>query len=254
MRIAVSLHIFYEEIARDILLRLKQVGTEFHLFVTHSVRLSRGTVETIKEIGCDYTTIEVSNVGRDILPFLDLLRGHELDPFDLVWKLHTKRDHPTVGARWRNACLDALLGDRLSQSITAMTANPQLIMIGPDILYISARDQMYGNQSLLEEMATKVLRRSLPEDWGFFAGTMFCARTPALRPLAAIPDGFQFESENDKTDGQVAHAVERLFGLLPLNAGGKIATVSELEPDLMVFEAPGLPHVGRVTLALGAQR
>ena len=49
---------------------------------------------------------------------------------------------------------------------------------------------------------------------GFFAGTMFAARSVALEPamsLAISPD--QFEPETGQVDGTLAHALERIFTL-----------------------------------------
>jgi len=252
MTTAVVLHIFYEEIARDILARLAHVQGDYHLFVTHPRPLSKQLMETVRATGRNFSTVAVSNSGRDVLPFLDLLRSKELDRFNIVLKLHTKRDHPAAGPKWRNALLDALLGERFPQSINLLSANPRIAMTGPEILYMSARHQMYGNEPLLEAIAAKILKRPLPADWGFFAGTMFCARTATLKPLSIIPDTFDFERENDKTDGQIAHAVERLFGLMPLYENGQIATIRRSASEFTIFDAPGLPRMMAPSLALAA--
>jgi lipopolysaccharide biosynthesis protein len=70
---------------------------------------------------------------------------------------------------------------------------------------------------------TRVLRRvrpgeasrlARPSELGFFAGTMFWARLPAIRDCLDVPTRW-FQLESGQIDGTMAHALERLFCVVP---------------------------------------
>ena len=57
----------------------------------------------------------------------------------------------------------------------------------------------------------------------FVAGTMFAARTAALRPLTKLDSAqMTYEREQGQRDGTLAHAIERLMAAVVLYTGYRI--------------------------------
>jgi O-antigen biosynthesis protein len=75
-------------------------------------------------------------------------------------------------------------------------------------------------ERLLSDIDVETLDRDLADGigkYGYFASTMFWARLKNLQPLLDLylmPD--DFEAEEGQIDGTMAHALERMFSLLPL--------------------------------------
>jgi lipopolysaccharide biosynthesis protein len=70
-------------------------------------------------------------------------------------------------------------------------------------------------------------------EFSFAAGSMFWFRPQALSRLCDLAlDADDFEAEDCQVDGTLAHAVERLFGLVAVHAGFKIAEIDSREARL----------------------
>jgi lipopolysaccharide biosynthesis protein len=160
------------------------------------------------------------NKGMDVLPFLRLLPVLKCRNYSLVCKLHTKRGVEPLGSVWRQHLISSLVGNRRSVQtvLKAFSENPDLMMAGPSNLYVSAKLVMYKNRSTLEQL-NKILcpESRMPEDWGFFAGSMFWARIDSLLPIASAAEQLSRQWQADlggegNSDGGFAHAVERAFG------------------------------------------
>ena len=176
--------------------------------------------------------IEVGpNRGRDIGPFIRVMKDHILDRYDIVGHIHGKRSLHTqfydvsVGDRWRNFLWQHLLGPRqpsLDVILGHFAQEPDLGLVFPE------NDHIIGwelDRPLAEMTAKKIGINSLPDDLEFPVGTMFWARPEALRPLTDF--GFtdaDYPSEPLPVDGTILHALERLLTVITIHRNFCYAT------------------------------
>ncbi|AUM00942.1 hypothetical protein B4966_12810 [Rhodocyclaceae bacterium] len=239
-RVAVHAHVFYPELATEFAERLHNMPFEFHLFV--SVAHADAQAECRKVFGrlprlAGLEVKVVPNRGRDIAPMLCTF-GKDLSAFDFIAHIHSKKSLYNRGATdgWRDYLLGALFGseDRLRR-IFALLAN------GTGMVF----PQCFGRVPYMA--STWLANREAGRAWcqrlgiarvprGYFdfpVGSMFWARTEVLRPLfeAGVQLG-DFEEEKGQTDGTLAHAFERLLGVLAKHSGKPVAILRDtLQPS-----------------------
>jgi rhamnosyltransferase len=87
-------------------------------------------------------------------------------------------------------------------------------LVGPHNDYLTNPQYWGANR----DTVARLMRPVLPADdsafsLGFFAGSMFWFKPPAIHQCATLVDlaGLGFEPENGKQDGTLAHAIERVF-------------------------------------------
>lgn len=224
LRAAIVVHLFHEDVAIELLRQLAELGADVDVIAT-GPPMSRVVAEAFSRLPrADF--VETPNEGFDVAPFIEVLPLLERRGYDLVCKLHTKRGTSGFGRQWRRACLDALVGsaEAVAATIEAFRRRPDLAMVGPAELYLSASANMTANADGVTRLAPIIFPSlELPPDWGFFAGTMFWTRLESLRPFARLRGGAAaWEGGGTAVDGGFAHAVERLFGLIPVVAGGMV--------------------------------
>lgn len=247
VKIAVVVHVFYDELWREIVPWLQNIPIAFDLYVT----LPRGKAATLRPLVLSThptsTVLEVENQGRDIGPFIRAL-PHLVDKdYTAICKLHTKKGG-TQPETWRFLMLRGLLANPLliTSILNAFKTESDLLLVGPHDLYLSGPVFSTETNSRLDEVADRMYPGiPAPKDWGFFAGTMFWIGPQLLRKFAeAFCDDIWFERDNSSNDGQTAHALERLFGLATSIERGRIGLTSVREQGpwgstLTTESAPG---------------
>ena len=243
VKTGVVVHLHYTDVWPDIEVSLRNLPGDFGLIVT----LSAGNAEVERLVKRSFPQAEirvVSNVGRDVRPFLELLDDGSLDRFDIVCKLHGKKSvrngKPTVlGERWRRAALNDLIAGpgRFEEALARFADDPQLGMLGPARFRIpnerfSLHDAWSGNRSETLRIAER-LGFGSSFDLDFFAGTMFWARPAALARLrgAGLGEPAVYSPEAGLTDGAVEYALERLFTTSVIASGFKLGAL-EPAPDV----------------------
>ena len=247
--VAVCLHIFYADVAHEILDRLSKLTTDFTLFVTYFDRLEPLLSKRLGSLDRDVHFIPTENSGRDVLPFLRCLSHPAIGLFEFVVKLHTKGSSAQFGEVWKETCLDSVIGDarNFASILDHFRQDQSLMMAGPSLTYLSARQFMYGNKENLARIKDRLLGGYQLDEWGFFAGTMFWARRNLFEPLLTFEQvGIKFEPERGATDGALEHAFERVFGLLPSFRNGSIGLLGP-KNTLEVISGVGVPS--KVTIS-----
>ena len=166
----------------------------------------------------------VPNRGRDIAPKLVGFAAVH-DCYEYVLHLHTKSSpHDSRLVGWRGYLLDTLLGSpgAVHGVFEAFARAPRLGMVAPQHIDELRPWIRWGeNHEQAEDLAARMdfpLPRAAPLD--FPSGSMFWARTAALRPLLDLHLDFgDFPVEAGQTDGTLAHAIERLYFLVCEHAG-----------------------------------
>ena len=226
--IGIVIHLHYPDVWPDFEKRLRQITLPFKLIVTVSAEdtaLSAG----IRSFHPESRILVYPNRGRDVGPFIQLLREGHFDDVDLVCKLHGKKSM-TLGPRrvfgdvWRRLLLNSLIGsdDAVRRIVRRFCEQPRLGMIGPSRFRLpnefrhSHRDVWSNNEELTYRLVQRLggSRESFKLD--FFAGTMFWIRRELLDILKPLDlSQSDFPDEAGQPDGTLQHALERVFGALP---------------------------------------
>ena len=262
MRTAIVLHLFYPDIALELIERVGALSAGADVIVTAPGPLPPAVKAALDRLPNRIEIVPVANRGWDVAPLFAILPLLAERGYDLVCKLHTKKGGSGYAAEWRDLFHEALTGsDAIVARIeAAFASDPALELVGPAALYKSSASHLFRNAGLLETLAPRLTAPlAPPSDWGFFAGTMFWARRTMLERLAPLADFGSGGSAEEERDGALAHAFERLFGLAPLAEGGTIGLVT---PDgagdaaIEIVTAPGAPSHEPVirTLVAKAER
>lgn len=225
-RVAVVLHAFHIGLLPEFRAYLDHIPFPADLFISTDTEEKRAVVSACF---ADWTKgfVEVRvmpNRGRDVAPKLvGFAAAH--DQYDYVLHLHTKLSaHEWQLAGWRGYLLDTLLGSPgvIHGVFEAFARAPRLGMLAPQHIEKLRPWIRWGeNHTQAEDLAARMgfpLPHAAPLD--FPSGSMFWARSAALRPLLDLHLGFDdFQAEAGQTDGTLAHAIERLYFLVCERAG-----------------------------------
>jgi lipopolysaccharide biosynthesis protein len=260
MKVAVIVHLFYADLWGEITGFLRNIPIGFDLFVSVPREHAGALTALVLRDHPQAQVVEVPNAGRDVGAFLAVLPRLIAANYSVLCKLHSKKG-TQYPAAWRDLLLRGVLANKMlvARILHAFASSPELVLVGARDVYLSGAAQMTKNREKLEEI-TQVLcpGRSLPDNWGFFAGTMFWARPDFFRPFAQIADSLgSFEGDNSRGDGQLAHAVERMFGALAALEGKHIGLTEitgprPLEGTIRVTQAPAQPWEGSFVRVLRA--
>lgn len=246
MKAALVLHLFYPEVAVELIDRVAAIvdspqSASVDIFVTHSVALDASVLAALDRLPRRAEIVAVANCGWDIGPLFELLPLLAERGYDLIGKLHTKKGGSGYAPEWRQIAYDGMIGSEalVVDIVRAFEEHDDLSLLGAKPLYKSVASHLFRNAELLSDLAPPLVAPAYPPaDWGFFAGTFFWARRSLLEKVAALVD-FADAAPNRERDGALGHAVERLFGLAPLALGGTIGLVEDGRIELI--RAPGAP-------------
>lgn len=237
LKTAAVAHLYYGDLWPELAFYLRNLPEDAHVYVTMASDSSED-----RAVLKDFPRAEIvrfPNVGRDIAPFIALLP--ELQKFDVVCKIHTKRNIRGSN-RWRRELLRGVLDNRnlVNKILETFETRSGLLVAGSNVFYLDGEKHLLENRALLEQHFGEI-----PEAFGFFGGTMFWVR-PQM--LSDFPDRFPLNAfvPQSEEDGQLEHAVERLIGLRAYSQGGEVglATIDWLgNPMLEIIPARQRGHV-----------
>lgn len=224
--VGVVVHLYYTEAWPQIKNRLDVLKKHinFDLFVTLPEKNKPFLDEIHVDFPAAYTTI-VPNRGRDVLPFIEIARMLQEKGYAAVLKVHSKRSlHRDDGEDWFMQMITSLVPDNpaLYKDLLKKLRDSSTGIIGPENQYVPLSVNYRPNAFFLLKMLRKIYPRQTiikingsHEDYGFFAGTMFWARLDAFSSVLHSVKVTDFESEKGQIDTTPAHALERLFCLVP---------------------------------------
>ena len=228
--VGVFLHLFYPELTPVFRDRLEV------LEAPHRVYISTDTDAKANEISRSFPAADIRvlpNRGRDVFPKLYGFPGAYRD-HDLVLHLHGKKSlHARVLDQWLEHCLDGLLPKReeTARILSLFQSIPSLGMAMPLVFpSVIGAAHWSDNREIAEELAHRMgLTDPLPDDANidFPVGSMFWARTRALRPLLELDlQASHCPPEYGQVDATVAHAIERLYGVVCRATGHRMLRVA----------------------------
>ena len=254
MRIAVVFHVYHQHIVDECLEYIDNINRPFDLYITTSHSVEDPLIKFLKDRFPSAIILQYNNVGSDIGPFMELVST--LCNYDLVCKMHTKRDvHRWKGA-WRRYPLHALLGSKsiVDKIINCFRDDPDIVASGPAEFYKSGEiNSIPSTMRHVKRLAQETgLASHLTKRWAFFAGTMFWVRPQILLRMARYICDTPSYSKDVKQDGAPEHGMERLFGICLLeHSNAKVALTKinigrDVEIDVVPVEdghcAEGVAH------------
>lgn len=213
---AAVVHVHYPELWPDLRDRIHAADDGLPIVVTTALR---------DEIPGAAAVLRLPNRGRDVLPFLTAARQLQASGCSAVLKLHTKRSvGREFGREWAKEMVDDLLPDpSRASALRSALEDSTTGLVGPARSYFDLGFHWQHNGRLVDDELRRLRLTRMSVD-GFFAGSMFWARLDAIAPLLH-PRPWQFDRERGQFDGTRAHAVERLFSVVPAAMGRRLLSI-----------------------------
>lgn len=218
-KIAVHAHLYFEDVAKELMDYLNRIPYPFDLFITTDTRFKVDKFSKLFKSGGrqqNLSVLRTPNIGRDIAPFM-VEMSKEIGSYEFIGHFHTKKS-TTVnwGDHWRHYLFDNLLGSKeiVAGIFSQFSADPKLGLVYPQNYPLIAPYADWGGlnsdcEKLLKEVG---IDHSLPGRPDFPAGNMFWGRTSALKPLFDRKWSYEdFEPEEGQVGKTMAHAIERIW-------------------------------------------
>lgn len=250
----IHLHIYYLDQLRLYLEYIFNINVDHFLVITVTGKKNKYFYKLIKNF--ENLNIKIhffENEGYDVLPFLKVLSL--LPEKDcLLVKVHTKNIRDKISSDWSNEGLRSiLLSDVYVESvIRRFESDKSLLMLGSRKLYKNTKKFMYENEQFFTCLFSLLSNKKCTIDMntmGFFAGSIFWAKKSIFLELCEYMRDLKFDNsiQSSGSDGSIWHALERIFGILPLFYGGTISTVDFSSTGDFEFTRNPLPSLLPVT-------
>lgn len=224
LSIGVHLHLYYIDLAEELLIALSNIPYTFSLFI--STPHGEKELNIIKEIihkklplCAKYKIVQFENRGRDIAPFI-VEFGNELLNFDLILHYHSKKSLHSDGlADARRFLLHYILGNKsiVCQTLNLLYSDNNIGIVCPPYHSTLHNQPNFGkNKELLTQLMSKL---NIPFDTekctNYPAGSFFWARSESIKPIfqqkICLSD---FQVEKGQIDGTLSHVIERALGII----------------------------------------
>lgn len=227
LRIAITAHVYYVELAPDII-RLRNLFDGFvPVFLTAPLDRSDQLLDLVRDMP-NVFVFPCENRGRDIAPFLSLLAAGTFDAFDAVLKLHTKRSPHLIDGNLRRKLLFSMLcGERFATyRLLASFQDPATGLVGWEKTYRTDPWFWMANRARVHDVAER-MNATCYAKLGFFEGSMFWFRPKAIDAIRDLQlPSEAFEAEAGQLDGTLHHAVERCFTIAAWARGYTVRDIS----------------------------
>lgn len=239
---ALVVHVWHLDVVQELADAAARLPYQIDQFVTLPSHFAETERQQIAGAFPRARLIQVENLGQDIGALFQLMKQVDLGRYAFICKIHTKKG-PNMPNEWRRALLDGVLGSerQASHIIERFRAEPRVMMAGARQLYVHGPAYIYQNAALIEGAFAPVLKGFpfLDRDWGFVAGTCFWIRTAILTDLARhVPP---FAASDYQSDGTLAHAIERMFGLMVRLKDGHVLLQDLAVPQRLPDEEKSFP-------------
>jgi lipopolysaccharide biosynthesis protein len=231
-RIAVVVHLYYPDVWDELRHAIERIPYPFDVFVSLVKCASEHLRASVRQAFPKAYIFDFENRGRDLGPFLAFVESGALFEYELVCKLHTKRSpHRGDGDEWRRRLIDGVLGsaDLIDRIVSSFRADSDLGIVIADGNIYNGEENWILNDKLLAELLPRLGISPEVKARSFPGGSIFWIRPFLLRILAAADIKLDdFEPEPIAPNGGMAHAVERMFGLICEDAGMRIVESNQL--------------------------
>ncbi|PVE25413.1 rhamnan synthesis F family protein [Microvirga sp. KLBC 81] len=238
-QVAKIIHAFYPDTLHELLSGLPE-GARNDVFITIPDEPSPALLSVIAKHLKDPHIYFYPNWGRDIRPFLGVLRAVHAHGYRYFVKLHTKKStHRANGDAWRASLVGPLVASLRDRQLELfLDKNPEVALVASSDNIQDGTTFMGSamNVAWLRRLCAEFELRFDEETFNFVAGSMFAGRVSSFLPIANYPYlSSAFEEEDGQLDGTLAHALERFFGLF-IEARGEAIAGIEMRHGHPVFE------------------
>jgi len=249
--VCIYVHMHYWETWPEIENVLLSINIDFDLIITSTTE-RKADFERIRAAFPRCWIIVTENRGRDVGPFMQLLKIGAFDRYTAVCKIHGKLSikgarETLSGVRNRRYALACLLaGIACERAYLAFDKDSSLGLLGPRNLLLpspgqSAKKYIRTERKKMARIFQRAHTAFEVESVRFFAGTMFWFRPAALDRLRRAEIGIEdFEPECGAKRNTLQHAMERVFCLFAEEAGFRIAGLQPIGDE---NESDGLEYV-----------
>ena len=223
--VALHLHLYYHANARELFRRINRSATKPDLFISvPSDEAAHDVSAILGAFDFNHVVRSVPNRGRDIGPLLTEF-SKDLQRYEFIGHVHSKETHHVAQRwfveQWVEFLFENVLGGRypmIDVILGEMMAGKKLGLVFPDDPHVIG---WTANLPFAESLAAPLrLPLPLPEHITFPAGTMFWARSKALKPLFDLNLGWNdYPEEPVPIDGSMLHAIERMLPLVTESSG-----------------------------------
>lgn len=228
--ICIHIHLFRADLAGEFLAPLRRMPFSYTLLVSVPSEKDAATAQDVfKALPlCERFVLRIAeNRGRDLGPFFCAF-GDEIAGHEIVGHFHAGKS-PHVDAPdnlARGYLLNGLLGSSsdITKIMSLFHGDPSLGLVYPQTFqwFPFWNHHWLANRTRAGELLAR-MEQAVPQDDALFdfpVGSMFWARTAALRPLLDLGlRSRDFEQEAGQLDGTLAHALERLIGYVATREG-----------------------------------
>lgn len=242
-RFAVVAHVYYPDLWPEFHKTLSGLEIDFDLFVTLTYR-GEETSALMKQISAQFpaaTVVALENRGRDILPFMTLVNAGVLDDYEAVCKIHTKKSpHREDGDDWRNHLISGILPQEdLTLLLDRFLADTRAAFWVADGQHFTGKKWWGSNLALTRQLLRRIEVEVDLEDLSFPAGSIYWLKPLMIGLLKSLHlNKGQFDLELGQVDGTVAHALERVMGLLAQTSGQGVLQTTQLAEASPVPDLP----------------
>jgi lipopolysaccharide biosynthesis protein len=227
-KVAVFVHVFYDDLVRPLVDDyLSCAFGKADFFISLGGNVSLDSIAYMKDHCVNLRIHSSENRGRDVKPFLEMLKVAKHLGYEIGFKVHGKKSpHRSDGSQLRNRLMYSLMGspDTFDKNVDRLSKqNIGMLVPRGSMVDLSVEKYHAGNIIWLDHILKKL---GFSEQIGqynfvFSAGTMFAFRFPALVDFLddKVFSSDKFESEEGQLDGTFAHAVERVLVFVATRRG-----------------------------------
>ena len=246
-KICVICHLYYQNLWPEIKNYLSNLTqfSNFDLYVT----CNSSNQELFDDIQNSFNTSGkvnidiIENLGADIYPFIYELNKINLDDYDILYKIHTKRNITSrrekinkclCGANlWRDFLLNAILSENnIPILIKKFKENKKIGCIGFEPLLMKISD---NSIDFLYEKCAQNLGLKKLNNYKFYCGTIFAMRPKLLECLQYKYNSSDFLNKDNHKFPTMCYLTENILGYLVEAQGYEFYDLHPIQSFIIKF-------------------
>ena len=219
-KLAVQVHIFYEDLINEIIIKTNNIPINFDLYITTTNLYKKKIIEKyiIKySKSYNYNITIIKNKGRDVLPMLIQLKN-VIKEYKYICHIHSKKTiYSSIGKPWRQYLYENLLGSKeiISEILFDFEYYNKLGFIFPETFYKCIPNTWFThdkNKQNINYLLNKIFPGfKMGKKIDFPAGNMFWAKIEAIYQIFDLDIYNKFPEENNFSSYTIMHAIERIW-------------------------------------------
>ncbi len=220
-KLAIHLHLFYIDLLDEFIDNLKNIPVNFDLYITLVDRPS-SDIQKIFKVFPHTKIFTIPNIGRDPGGLIEVLNHIDLNTYDILIKIHSKKSLHTGQEQqeWRKRLVGVLMGSKKQSTATLhQFCDKEVGMVG------SYEDLSFAKYDKIESFQSLCSRLEIDPKEVFFKGTMFAIRTKILQRF--VEKNFHL-SDFEVDEDYLNYTLEYAFGSLCFSQGYKIVALEDI--------------------------